>query len=188
MSVPYALHAKTAEKISGNGGESTHYIGELFGGGIIYHLWKDSTGIEHGLIASLKDISSGSVWSNVNTLCAPSNGLPPQMSPASGASNTKLIINQTGHVTSAAYLCTQYRGGGYDDWYLPAVWELRLLYNQAYTIEKILGTESKLRFVDYWSSTEEFITIAWTTSFSNGWSSGSHPKSELNPVRAVRSF
>lgn len=31
--------------------DSSHYIGELFGGGIIFHIWKDSNKIEHGYIA-----------------------------------------------------------------------------------------------------------------------------------------
>ena len=169
-------------------GSFTHYIGEIYGGGIVFHVYKDSLGVEHGLIASLADISASSVWSNLNTLCATSNGQPPQLSPVNGSNNTQLIISQPGHTTSAALFCTQYNGGGYNDWYLPAVWELRLLYNSALTIEKIIGPSGKLSIVDYWSSTEEFNTIAWTTSFSAGWSNGGHPKSELNRVRAIRSF
>jgi len=187
LSVPYALYATNAGNITG-GANFTHYIGEVFGGGIIFHLWKDTLGAEHGLIASLADISASSVWSNVNTLCAPSNGQPPQLSPVNGYNNTQLIIKQPGHTASAALLCTQHNGGGNNDWYLPAVWELRLLYNCALTIEKILGPSGKLSFVDYWSSTEEFKTIAWATSFSAGWSKGSHSKSELNRVRAIRTF
>jgi hypothetical protein len=187
LSVPYALYAANSGAVNGNICFS-HYVGEIYGGGIVFHVYKDTLGVEHGLIASLADISSSSVWSNLNALCALSNGQPPQLSPVNGSSNTQLIINQPGHITSAALLCTQYNGGGYNDWYLPAVWELRLLYNSAFAIEKILGPAGKLSFVDYWSSTEEFNSIAWTTSFSSGWSTGSHPKSELNRVRAIRSF
>ena len=187
LSVPYALYAENSGAVIGNGFFS-HFVGEIYGGGIVFHVYKDSLGVEHGLIASLADISASSVWSNLNTLCATSNGQPPQLSPVNGSNNTQLIISQPGHTTSAALLCSQYNGGGYNNWYLPAVWELRLLYNSALTIEKILGPSGKLSFVDYWSSTEEFNTIAWTTSFSSGWSRGDHPKSELNRVRAIRSF
>jgi hypothetical protein len=169
-------------------GSFSHYVGEIYGGGIVFHVYKDTLGVEHGLIASLADISSSSVWSNVNALCAPSNGQPPQLSPVNGSSNTQLIINQPGHITSAALLCTQYNGGGNNDWYLPAVWELRLLYNSALTIEKVLGTSGELSFVNYWSSTEEYYSVAWATSFSAGWSRGDHPKSDLYRVRAIRSF
>ena len=35
LSVPYALHANTATSTTGNTGGFSHYIGELFGGGII---------------------------------------------------------------------------------------------------------------------------------------------------------
>ncbi len=56
LSVPYALHAKTAANITDEEGNivpirSERHIGELYGGGIIF--WLDSTG-EHGLIVSLK--------------------------------------------------------------------------------------------------------------------------------------
>ena len=44
---------------------NTHYIGELFGGGIV--CWVDNTG-QHGLIVSLVDISTGWDWSNINKI------------------------------------------------------------------------------------------------------------------------
>jgi hypothetical protein len=187
LSVPYALYAAKAGSVS-NAGNFTHYVGELYGGGIVFHVYRDTLGVEHGLIASLTDISSGSVWSNINTLVAPLNGQPPQLSPVNGSNNTQLIINQPGHNASAAALCRQFSGGGFNDWYLPAVWELRLLYNAAFTIERILGPSGKFLFVDYWSSTEENVTTAWATSFSVGWSQGIHPKSTQHRVRAIRAF
>ena len=42
---------------------STHYLGELFGGGVVF--WVDQTG-QHGLIVSMIDLSAGQEWSNVN--------------------------------------------------------------------------------------------------------------------------
>ena len=38
------------------------FVGELYGGGIIFHLSKDSLGNEHGLIASLQDVSTSAKW------------------------------------------------------------------------------------------------------------------------------
>jgi hypothetical protein len=35
--------------------DSSHYIGELFGGGIVFHIWKDSNRVEHGYIACAID-------------------------------------------------------------------------------------------------------------------------------------
>ena len=40
-----------------------HYIGEIFGGGIIYYLWKDLQGIEHGLIINPNPLT------NPNPVC-----------------------------------------------------------------------------------------------------------------------
>jgi hypothetical protein len=62
LSVPYALHANTATSTTGNSGGFTHYVGELFGGGIVVSVWKDTQGVEHGLIASLTDLSSAIPW------------------------------------------------------------------------------------------------------------------------------
>ena len=47
LSVPYALHANTATSTTGNTGGFSHYIGELFGGGIVVSVWKDAQGAEH---------------------------------------------------------------------------------------------------------------------------------------------
>ena len=108
LSVPYALHAATADSLIGgvqsfsgdyvdlsnqpttvdsistlgdslylsngqtfvsntnSGSGFTHYIGEEFGGGIVFHLWKDSSGIEHGLIVSKSETTSE--WQTVATL------------------------------------------------------------------------------------------------------------------------
>ena len=43
LSVPYALHAKTAEMLK------PHFIGENFGGGIVFHVYDNG---QHGLIAA----------------------------------------------------------------------------------------------------------------------------------------
>jgi hypothetical protein len=64
LSVPYALYAANAGTANG-GGNFTHYIGEQYGGGVIFHLWKDNVGVEHGLIVALTDQSTSQAWSNV---------------------------------------------------------------------------------------------------------------------------
>ena len=58
MSVPYALNTKTDESLVGGGSGTngfTRYIGEQFGGGVIFHVWLDSLGVEHGLIVDIVD-------------------------------------------------------------------------------------------------------------------------------------
>ena len=49
-----------------------HYLGENYGGGIIFHLWKDASNTEHGLIVSVNDLPT-SVWCNVNGNFSTSN-------------------------------------------------------------------------------------------------------------------
>lgn len=59
LSVAYALHAKNGY---------THNVGELYQGGIIISVWKEN-GSEHGLIASLADLSNGCDWNTAVSLC-----------------------------------------------------------------------------------------------------------------------
>jgi hypothetical protein len=45
-------------------GSFEHYIGEHFGGGIIFFLWKDSLGEEHGLVVDIYDLLNNAAWNN----------------------------------------------------------------------------------------------------------------------------
>jgi len=160
---------------------TSHYIGELFQGGIIVSVWKTG-GIEHGLIASLTDISLPAIWSNVTELV----GISAQ-SPFDGQLNTNAIIAQSGHTTSAAKLCNDYVSDGYSDWYLPALWELHQCYNAAYIVNTILGARNGFQFSYYWSSTESYDNYAGFHYFDYGTTYFDY-KSSANSVRAVRKF
>ena len=75
-----------------------------------------------------------------------------------GDLNTDAIIAQSNSLNtiySAAKVCADYRGSGYDDWYLPAYFELNQVFNNAAIINKVLKSDS-LNFLinDYWTSTE----------------------------------
>ena len=143
-----------------------HYIGELYGGGIVVDVWKEGDD-EKVLIASLEDLKSTNGFYNANgstptqwiyggtmstTLLGPS-----AQSLYDGESNTSYIVkssNLSGATGSAAQVCVDYRGGGYDDWYLPAYYELNTIYNQAGIVNKVIGSESILNNFGYWTSTE----------------------------------
>ena len=158
----------------------THYIGELYGGGIIIAVWKES-GIEKGLVASLTNISTGCVWSNVSsTLLGVSYT-------SDGLANTNAIIAQPGHITSAALLCKNYNAGGFNDWYLPSEYELNLCKNAAFFVNNILGDANGFKFAVYWSSTESYNTYSWSMYFGGGGGTD-YPKSNAYYVRAVRRF
>lgn len=73
-----------------------------------------------------------------------------------------------GITMSVALLASSYRGGGYDDWYLPSYFELNQIFNQAAIVNKVLGKESLEFFdIDYWSSTEYGPTSSITSSMLN---------------------
>ncbi|MBK8586840.1 MAG: DUF1566 domain-containing protein [Bacteroidetes bacterium] len=175
MSVPYALYALNAPVSIG---EFSHYVGELFGGGIVVSVWKLG-GIEHGLIASLVDLSSGVAWSNVNSSFAGATSLN------NGQSNTIAIINQAGHITSAA-LCNNYISGAFSDWYLPSNWEINQCYNAAFIVNSVLGDANGFHSL-YWSSTESSNINAYAAGFING-VPGASSKTTLYYVRAVRTY
>jgi hypothetical protein len=185
LSVPYALYAANAGTASG-GGNFTHYIGEIFGGGVIFHLWKDAQGAEHGLIVDKTDLSIGQVWSNINQ-----TGIgPTAQSSWEGLINSNAIVGQAGHTNSAAALCLNSTNGGQSDWYLPTVQELSMLWNNYYTVVRSLTQISgatQLQLAYYWSSAEFDDNSAWDYIFGFG-IAGQTPKVTTAYVRAVRAF
>ncbi len=190
LSVPYALHANTATSTTGNAGGFTHYVGELFGGGIVVSVWKDAQGVERGLIASLTNLSAGIPWTTPafqNTLIGPT-----AQSPINGLANTNAIVAQAGAGTTyAAGLCKAYNSGGFTDWYLPATWELNQCYNAAMIVNELLGNSngffSNINYSNYWSSTEYNVDSVWVQVFYYG-ATGFNAKGIGSAVRAVRRF
>ena len=167
--------------------QSSHYIGQLFGGGIVVSVWQDSS-VEHGLIASLADLSTGIAWSNVDsTLIGAAS-----KSQFAGEVNTAAIIAQVGQTASAALLCQGYNGGGFSDWYLPSIWELQQVYDASMIINRVIGGTTGMQFnARYWSSTEYNINTAWSVNFLYGFGSAgtnNDNKAKLYYVRAVRRY
>ncbi len=178
LSVPYALHAKTAETVTSG---ASLAIGQSYQGGIIF--WLDATG-QHGLIAATADQSTGIQWYNgtYRYTGTTGDGL------YAGKMNTAMIIatqiadNQTGNF--AAKVCADYSvtvgGVTYGDWYLPSKYELNLLYLQKTAVGGFANTY-------YWSSTEYGNYNAWVQSFGNGYQTN---LGKLSPyyVRPIRAF
>ena len=146
LSVPYAMYANYVGSLSGSSGGFIHYIGELFGGGIVVSVWKDIQGIEHGLIASLTDLSSAIPWVPMTY----QEGVPEQEIPPNyrdGLVNSNYIVSIAGESNNyAAGICNAYNGGGFSDWYLPSIWELNQCYNSALIINEILGDNNGFGF------------------------------------------
>lgn len=164
-------------------GGFSHYIGESYGGGVIFHLWKDSSGVEHGLITSIVDLGTTSVFSNITTSLGTTTTW-------NGQANTNLIKAQGGATSGAWKLCDDYTYSGYSDWYLPAVDEFSLLgqnrFNVNKTLSTIVGASSIGAFI-YWTSTESAGTNAWAYLSGNLYVS-EQGKSSAGKVRAIRQF
>jgi hypothetical protein len=173
---------------NGTNGGFTHYLGEEFGGGVVFHLWRDTSGVEHGLIIDKINLSAAQVWSNIGqTLIGAS-----AQSSWNGLSNSNAIVGQAGHTSSAAALCLNSTNGGQSDWYLPSIDELSLLWHSRFNVNKSLSAIGGATVLpisansNYWSSTES-SSYAMTFSFTNGLA-GYDYKNSTYYVRAVRAF
>jgi hypothetical protein len=176
---PYVINATVS------GATYTHYIGELYQGGIVVAVWKEA-GVEKGLVASL--VSLGNVvWSDNTTSIGAS-----ARSPQDGQANTNAMLAQSA-TAPAAKLCNDYTNaetgtGVYSDWYLPAVWELAQCYKNAIVVDNIIGDVNGFGKLNYWTSTEYFTgTNSMVFSFSSGYAFSS-VKNIATLVRAVRKY
>lgn len=174
----------------------THYIGEEFGGGIVFYVYKDQAGEEHGLIMSKDNLSVGVPWSNITSSFLGTSQTANQLF---GLPNSQNIVLQAGHTSSAASLCLNYVSNGFDDWYLPATSEMNLIWDNFILLNQALqsnGGQQVLLSV-YWTSQENNASTAITfvivpedinLTFPGGGNIGVSDKSYLNAVRAVRRF
>ena len=150
-----------------------HYIGENFGGGIVFYV--DAVGL-HGLVAAPSDQSVNIQWRNAKAVFpnAIRDGI------GAGSYNTELIIASQGAGNYAAITCAKYSGAGFGDWYLPSKYELNLLF-----IHKVLiggfGIDR------YWSSKSDEKGLAWAQDFNSGQQLNLTTLFSL-PVRAIRAF
>ena len=162
------------------------YVGEVYGGGIIFHLTKDSLGNDHGLIASLHDLSKNARWGL--------NGIDffGFKNASVGKDNTKAMITNGAEPGTAAYLCNKYTQDGHKDWYLPAIKEMILLYEVRGIIDDVLDKDKSdktkgLEHKQYWTSTGYSASTSWFFSFYNGGATN-YGKNFVFNVRAIRAF
>lgn len=177
--------------ISTNFGAFNRRIGEFFGGGIIFHLYRDSNNVERGLIVSLNNQSVIQTWSNIQASAVGNLA----RSSWNGLSNSSAIVNQTGHIGSAAKLCLDLSSGGFSDWYLPSIDELSLLWQNKYHVNRALESIPNATLIPtfpnhslFWSSTETDQSSAQCFNLVNGYVEVGMNKSMQRVVRAIRHF
>jgi hypothetical protein len=154
------------------GNSDKFYLGQDTLGGIVYYIYKDASGTQHGLIVNKTE--SSEVWQATATLTNADRT-------EDGAYNTALMTN-----SDAATYVTGLGAG----WYLPSSDELGLLYYNRFTTNKALragGFTLLPRLATYHSSTEYNATIVYTFNFNSG-SLASSYKTAAVSVRAVRAF
>ena len=147
--------------------------GDQYQGGIIFSL---DASKEHGLIAASLDQSTTASWWNGSFLNIGATDS------TNGFGNTTLIINAQGPGNYAAKICRDYRGGQYNDWFLPSKVQLNMLYLQKTLVGGFSGSV-------YWSSTEYETGEAWVQDFSAGHQHIDNTSDGGNVhARAIRSF
>lgn len=161
-------------------------------GGVIFHRYKDGS-TEHYLVVAKSNAATGASWDN---------SITPSLLGASstwdGSSNYLILSGSTGsQFTSAAYAVSMYGSVvPISGWYLPAIDELNLLYNNKFNVDRTLSGNSsfgvitgavQVGTVGYWSSTELSFNSAAYFVFGNGVPQFFN-KSGLFTVRAVRKF
>ena len=168
---------------SAGGSAAIHVIGDSYAGGIVF--WVDPDG-EHGLIAAHADLNAGQgirwyngAFKNIGT----TSGM------YAGIRNTILIIasqvNDTYNGMYAAKAVAEYascstdNNACYNDWYMPSIHELYLLYNQ----KDVVGGFSAS---PYWSSTGEGVG-AYYVQFGTGVVNNFH-KDGTFVIRPIRAF
>jgi len=161
-------------------------VGQSYGGGIVAYILVNGDlgyvpGQTHGIIASTSDLNGGykiewNVGSTNSITVATGTAI------GTGLANTNKIIAIQGNGNYAAKICKDYRGGGFDDWYLPSINELKKLRDN----KALIGG-----FKDYfyWSSTESDQNTAYDLSMNDLNYNLSFIKNFADDyVRAIRSF
>lgn len=173
---------------SGGANNSPHYIGERYGGGIVFFVYDNG---QHGLIASTSDIlySCLSCPYAISDLGRSAKNVADGV--GAGFKNTLTsIATQSANTNLQSfnmfYFANIYsvteNGVTYGDWYVPSKSEVKLMYQQ----KNILGMAAAY----YWSSNANTSGFSYAINFSDGNEYAIAPGTMIytNGVRAVRFF
>lgn len=167
--------------------------GKVYAGGFIFFIDVDNllAGAE-GMVCTREPLSGAYTWGcqdfdvmGLNIVTEyPNNAFENEVGarPGDGLFNTQAIVNAGCGNDAAAHACAELETAGYDNWFLPAIGTLDLMY-------KHLDAKGHVDFENrsYWSSTQDGNTRAWRTSFGGGAHSEVGKLSTLL-VSAVRTY
>lgn len=148
------------------------------GGWIFYDKGRSSDGWRY-LEAASEDQGNKAEWGSYKTSIPGAKGT----ALGTGKSNTQAIVKSCFELGIAAKLCTEYRGGGKSDWFLPSKDEVNKMYSNLHKAG-IGGFDNHCVF---WSSSEYSEILAWCQGFNDGDQVHTYKDGSCN-VRAVRAF
>ena len=165
--------------------DGTPTIGEFKFGGIVFYV--DGTG-NHGLVCATSDQSDGIQWYNGTNTTTGAVGT----AIGTGKNNTSIIINNQGEGMYAAKICYDLILNGFDDWFLPSVYEFfELCYNKEIINATALVNGGGIFKPStwYWTSSESSFDFKNARPVnSNSCTNAGGLKYLTNPVRAIRAF
>ena len=169
------------------------YIGQSYAGGIIFYL--DDTG-EHGLVSA--DIDQQIInleGGDQNRRCPVGTFFETDTIIGSGAQNTTNIISACNTSSNVAYICDNLVLNGYDDWFLPSIDELNLMFQNLRN--NGLGNFVSGGCIDTYASSSsengglEFFSILFDSTCGRGKGSFYNYNMRRNEgvnIRAIRAF
>lgn len=173
---PYLIETGSSglPTVIGEASNGGFYAGDIEDGGKWYKL----------IVADVEADVYGLKWMD------PRGDWPQAASDTDGPSNTLSMASDARF--EAGNHCLDYRGGGFDDWYMPARSELQAIYeNLGHNKTPPAGFESggPQAFHAshyYWCSTQYSSNYAWFRRFSDGNVTNTNKNSTLRRVRPVR--
>lgn len=182
--------AVTINSSGGGGGTAfTYEIGQYVPseGGVIMHRWLSNSPlgaptagtVQNYLVVTLSDLGSTYIWGAGGTSYFATSTF-------NGQSNTTAIAGFS--PTSAAAACDALTSGSKSDWYLPAMDEWQLLFNNRWAVnQSLLSFGVQITYALYWTSTEVSSNNAFTFNTINGVIDNAS-KTNILSARAVRRF
>ncbi len=167
---------ETAIDVYNSGIPYDSLMGKEYKGGHIFYL---DTSLGNGLVAQPRNFQYKKFWGCNGSSIVGADGT----AMGDGITNSQNIIDQCTNTSFAALHCSELTIGGYNDWYLPSVDELSLVYTVLKAPDLVNYYED-----DYWTSTQVSSNQANYINFDFQGSVNQKSKSNDEYVLAIRNF